>query len=64
VIGLTRCVAQLADARTAMRAAKAAALDDVRRFERDRSIGHAPDVMSWLTATLDRYDRWITRLAP
>jgi hypothetical protein len=56
--------AQLADARTAMRAAKAAALDDVRRFERDRSIGHAPDVMSWLTATLDRYDRWITRLAP
>ena len=56
--------AQLAAAQASMRSAKRAALDDLRRFERDRTAAHdAQGVTRWLTYTIDRYDAWIKRLA-
>jgi hypothetical protein len=55
---------QLPDAQTGMRLAKTAALADVARFERDRSTADdSAAVRRWLTSTIDRYERWMARLA-
>jgi hypothetical protein len=55
---------QVPAAQAGMRAAKQSALDDLTRFERDRSSVHdADDVGRWLAFTVDRYKSWIKRLA-
>jgi len=56
--------AQLPAAQLTMRLTKASALEDVSRFEQDRSMPHDPAaVMRWLKYTIDRYEHWIARLA-
>ncbi len=56
--------AQLPVAQTSMRSAKAEALRDVTRFEQDPSTAHDPAANArWVRYTIERYDRWIARLA-
>jgi len=56
---------QLAGARQAMRAMKAAAVADVRQFERDTHAFPGSNAFNdWLTYTLKRYEVWLKRVAP
>jgi hypothetical protein len=56
---------QLAGAQYAMRATRAAALDDIRRFESDRSaVRGSRGVSEWLAYTLRRYEAWLKRVSP
>jgi hypothetical protein len=56
---------QLAGAQRAMRATKAAALADIRRFASDRSaVTGSSAVTSWLAYTLRRYEAWLKRVSP
>ena len=56
--------AQLPVAQRSMRSAKVEALLDVARFERDPSTPHDPAAnVRWVKYTIERYDRWISRLA-
>ena len=56
--------AQLPVAQRSMRSAKAEALRDVTRFEQDPSTVHDPAANArWVRYTIERYDRWIARLA-
>jgi hypothetical protein len=55
---------QLPAAQVSMRSAKRAALDDLTRFERDRTTPHdRRGTTRWLTYTIARYQGWIKRLA-
>jgi hypothetical protein len=56
---------QLAGAQQAMRATKAAALADIRRFEHDGSaVDDSSAVSEWLAHTLRRYEAWLKRVSP
>jgi len=55
---------QLPPAQAGMRRAKQAVLQDLLRFEHDRSTSHdGADEERWVTYTIDRYERLISRFA-
>jgi hypothetical protein len=57
--------ARLSEAQTIMRLTKRAALQDLRRFERDRSVPHdAGAVRDWRQRTIACDETWISRLSP
>ena len=58
-----REVEQLPAAKISMGLAKAAALDDLTRFERDHTNLNQAAVESWRKSTIDQYERLIARLA-
>jgi hypothetical protein len=48
-----------------MRDTRAMLLADLRGFERDQTTtGSRQSVQQWIQYTIDRYERWIKRLAP
>jgi len=56
-------IEQLQAAKASMRLAKASALDDLTRFERDHTNLNQAVLESWLKSTIDQYERLIARLA-
>ena len=57
-------VEQLRAAQISMRLAKAAALDDLTRFERGQPILNQAAIESWVRSTIEQYERLIPRLSP
>jgi hypothetical protein len=53
----------LLDAQRAMRFVKVTVLEDLRRFEEDRTQIHDNDsTKQWLGVMIDRYEQWVSRL--